>query len=222
MREEWFCRKAPLIYGSVGTLLGLVGYLVDKYGVLADMNLWLIVIAMQAFFGFRCGELVQKLHKSAYTDSLTKLGNRRMFYHRLDRVIAKQRCKDAGLFIAFIDVDFFKYVNDNYGHRIGDEILIMVGHILRKNARASDTVIRWGGDEFAIIFSGTDIEGVHKAGERIRMNVASALQEYQVTISVGIISVQEGDNSDKVLIKADKALYQAKKTRNMVVMADAV
>jgi diguanylate cyclase (GGDEF)-like protein len=117
-----------------------------------------------------------------------------------------------------IDVDDFKAINDRNGHAVGDSLLSDLAAIFKENTRGTDVVTRWGGDEFAIIFSETSLENALEVMERIRYQVELAFHcSYLLTISVGIISVAPGQDLQNFLIRADQALYKAKTQKNSVI-----
>ena len=183
----------------------------------------------------------QRALELGYQDGLTNAYNRRYFDERLKDEINRCIRNKTDLVCLFIDVDFFKQVNDNYGHQIGDAVLIRLVTLMRSMVRSCDIVARYGGEEFAIILPGTGIQVAHDIAERIRKEVASQElsindKTLSITVSIGLSSLSQlkyqGDevdknqrqksteNLDKLLLKkADEALYQAKQTgRNQVVI----
>jgi len=123
-----------------------------------------------------------------------------------------------------IDIDFFKAVNDTYGHQTGDKILCELAKILVKNVRDTDKVVRYGGEEFAIILPHTDHEGASVVGERLRSYIDKAEFVYKgdnipLTISIGISCIRKDDDINGVFERADNALRLAKQAgRNRVVI----
>jgi len=176
-----------------------------------------------------------------YQDGLTSAYNRRYFDERLKREIDRCVRKKTDLVCLFIDIDFFKKINDSYGHQVGDAVLVKLVTLMRDQVRSSDIVARYGGEEFAIILPDTGIQIAHEIAERIRCEVASQKliindNTLSTTISIGLASLSQikyqagandknplqknSDNLDQILLKkADEALYQAKQTgRNQVVI----
>ena len=161
----------------------------------------------------------ERLQKLASTDSLTGLFNRRVFMERLEQEIARyHRIGSGSAAILMLDLDFFKRVNDTFGHAMGDEVLKRLAAIMISNARHIDVTARLGGEEFAIILPSTDIEGAFCVADRIREQVAAETfvyeqQHLQITVSIGLTTLKNVDTSaEKVLIRADKALYVAKES----------
>jgi diguanylate cyclase (GGDEF)-like protein len=157
----------------------------------------------------------------ALTDPLTGLGNRRAFEGDLEREWARMRRSDRSLALLILDVDRFKQVNDRYGHRAGDRILLGVAQAIAAEVRASDSASRFGGDEFAILAPEAGAEGAAVLAERIRLRIATlgGAGTAVATASVGVaIAPSSGIDSAEGLIKAaDDALYAAKREgRNRV------
>jgi len=153
-------------------------------------------------------------------DPLTNLYNRRYFREVINKEFHKAERYISPLSISMIDLDHFKKVNDTYGHPYGDEILTRVGEVLLKKTRKSDTVSRYGGEEFAIIYPETNLEGAIYRGEIIRSAVKEILLQppigdmKRVTISLGTSEYKPGENISSLLKRADENLYRAKKERD--------
>lgn len=164
-------------------------------------------------------ETEEKLAKLAYFDSLTKLPNRMMYSDRLNQAIAFAERNKANVAVFFIDLDKFKFVNDTYGHDVGDKLLIKVAEILTNAVRKSDTVARLAGDEFTIVLPCTKIPYDPKALTEIAEKMINQLSEYiiidghvlQIGASIGIAVYPKDGTDVKTLNKhADIAMYQAK------------
>jgi len=172
----------------------------------------------------------EKLFAMATQDSLTGVRNRRYFLEGLENEVARCRRHGRSLSLLILDADYFKAVNDTFGHEAGDIVLKRLAETCRTNLREVDLVGRMGGEEFAIVMPDTDPETAHMAAERLRMLVAEQRIEYdgqslQVTMSVGMASLSgralEAPMEQVVetlMRRADKALYRAKKEgRNRVI-----
>lgn len=169
-------------------------------------------------------ELESRLRKFASSDALTGLANRRTFQNSIARAMSHARRTESGLCVAFVDVDFFKKVNDTYGHDAGDEMLKQLAFVLVDSARGSDLVARYGGEEFVILMPDCDVDGAKAASERIRVRVEESEVQtpffnLRATVSIGIAAFQPYMDERTFLEAADKALYFAKNQgRNRVMI----
>jgi two-component system cell cycle response regulator len=162
-------------------------------------------------------ELEAQLQKLASTDPLTGLFNRRVFLERLEQERAKvARLPHYVAVVLMLDLDFFKRVNDTYGHATGDAVLKAFAEVVRNNSRAIDVPARLGGEEFAILLTGANKTDAMTVAERLRQQVATILIDHKigpvrVTVSIGAAALSAGDmNAEMVLHRADAALYEAK------------
>lgn len=164
----------------------------------------------------------QSLHELATKDPLTQVANRAEF----DRVLALfvvvhlEQQRPCSLLMG--DIDYFKRVNDTYGHQAGDEVLKFVAHALRNSCRPGDLVARYGGEEFVMLCTDCDNAAATRRADEIRRKVAvqthALLDHSSVTISFGVTEIQPGDTPEIMLCRADRALYEAKgQGRNAVV-----
>ncbi len=159
----------------------------------------------------------QQLQRLAVTDGLTALYNRRYFMDRLEEEIKRARRYEIPLSLSFLDLDYFKRINDTFGHIVGDKVLKAVADVLRR-LRKSDFAARYGGEEFAILLTNTDLEGAKIVSERLRkaitLHVASSISEQipAVTSSVGIAQWSNAMKSgEEWIAEADRAMYRAKR-----------
>ncbi|WP_152017985.1 diguanylate cyclase [Aliarcobacter butzleri] len=156
----------------------------------------------------------EELLKLSITDNLTKLYNRVKLDKSLQDEINRSQRYNKNFSIILLDIDYFKKVNDNFGHQIGDEVLIESAQVLSKNIRNVDILGRWGGEEFLVICPETKIEDAIKVASHI--NAAIKLHKFTtypntVTISLGVATFSKHiKNVDDIILNADKALYQAK------------
>ncbi|MDJ0851667.1 MAG: GGDEF domain-containing protein [Myxococcota bacterium] len=166
------------------------------------------------------------LSKLTITDPLTQLANRRFLEEQMSKEIKRLARTQQGLSMLVIDIDDFKKLNDRYGHAAGDEFLKQVAGILREHVRATDLVARFGGEEFVVLATGTDLEGGSVLAEKLRTAVAEAsfivdetMRPRRATISVGVAQYR-GSQMD-LFNSADAALYEAKSAgKNCVISAD--
>ena len=165
--------------------------------------------------------LLKKIHELAVRDALTGLYNRRELHRFLDYELLKCKRYKRQFSILLVDIDHFKEINDLYGHRAGDDILIQVAHALLHNMRGCDLPSRYGGDEFIIVLPETPAGGAWYGAERLRKVVEALpiqvevedqpVEKIQVTISTGIAEFPADATTAEALIDlADKALYKAK------------
>ncbi|WP_319470527.1 GGDEF domain-containing protein [uncultured Pseudodesulfovibrio sp.] len=160
-------------------------------------------------------------------DGLTRIYNRHSFEERLVYEIKRRRRYNHDLSLLMVDLDYFKNVNDTYGHKAGDMVLRKVGEILTETFRGTDLAARYGGEEFVVLLPHTSEQDAWKLAERVRESIQSSQfhfdgQDFTVTASIGVASVEAGalTKDDDLIIKADKALYKAKNNgRNMVVVS---
>lgn len=163
----------------------------------------------------------------ATLDALTNLNNRRQFEIRLGQEISITKRQNNPLCAMMVDIDFFKSVNDTYGHAAGDEVLRTVASIIKQALRESDIPARYGGEEFAVLLPYTHIEEAKIVGERLRKAVESTPiivniedqepQTINVTISMGLAEYNQTETGEVLFERADKALYEAKTNgRNQV------
>ncbi|HHH43264.1 MAG TPA: diguanylate cyclase [Gammaproteobacteria bacterium] len=161
---------------------------------------------------------LDRVRKEAVRDPLTGLSNRRAFDECLADSLDQTLQELKRICLLMIDVDHFKDINDRHGHQIGDKILQYIASVLRKNFKGKDLVSRYGGDEFAVIVENAPSAGVYNIAETVRRQIdESSLKRTDtgeplgdVTVSIGFECARPGDTPEKLLDRADKALYQAK------------
>ena len=174
-----------------------------------------IISKLLHFIGAVTSELEQansELKRISGLDKLTQIYNRLTLDEILNDEIYRSEREGADLSVLMLDVDKFKWVNDGYGHLAGDKALVRIAEILTANIRSSDSVGRWGGEEFLIILPDTDISNAMVIAERIRAAVDKEgfIGVGHITCSIGAAMYNRGDNLEKLLLRADKALYEAK------------
>jgi len=220
MWEVFFFKYTSSLLALVGGFIGVFIHLIYEL-LLPGQHVHmagLLTILILASAGFISGWHIHNLHHSAHSDQLTNLWNSRYFYSQLTKEIEKVKENKSSLCVAFIDLDDFKIINDTYGHVAGDEVLRGIATILIENTRDSDIAVRWGGDEFAIIFPNTNLESASPIVERLREMIETSSECHQVTISVGVVLVQGSMEVAQLLKMMDDTLYEAKKTKNLVVL----
>lgn len=168
--------------------------------------------------------LERQLERLARTDALTGLSNRRDFYEFAEKEISRSRRSHSPLSILMLDIDFFKQVNDRYGHPVGDDVLKHLTHICKTILRGVDLLARMGGEEFAVLMPDTTLAHALEVAERLRQGIAAAPLvlsdglEIAITASIGATQLLDADLSvEPLLHRVDSALYQAKRDgRNCV------
>ena len=164
-------------------------------------------------------ELERKLISQATTDSLTGLHNRRYFEKACTEEVKKVDRYHINFSIVMFDIDFFKKVNDVYGHDVGDETLKQIANILTASIRETDICARWGGEEFIVLVETDSVETAREFAERVRITIAETVFPTinHLTISAGVAGYKPNSAVEVCIKEADKALYEAKASgRNRV------
>lgn len=146
------------------------------------------------------------------TDKLTGIPNRRLFQEKLEEFVLRYETKGKGFSLCLVDIDFFKKVNDTYGHPIGDIVLKKLAALIVSKARSQDIVARYGGEEFAVILPDCSVEESLQIAQMLNLVVDQAdwPETGGLTISLGVATYSEGDTIDSIVEEADQALYASK------------
>jgi len=219
--------SVPLIAKKRVVGVMLVDNFYSKRKITQD-DIWkLSMFADQAGLAIENSQEFEKTLVLSNTDRLTNLWNYGYFQHQLKEFVKRANRFNRHLSLLMLDIDFFKNFNDTLGHIAGDKLLKEIAQILRNSCREVDVVVRYGGEEFAIILPETYKEKAYSSAERIRKFIAAHQFHYdedspskRITISIGVASFPQDASSALDLIScADKALYAAKETgRNRVCM----
>lgn len=197
---QWFFLAHPLLFGALFGILGTIRQEKDT----------------------QIQNLVERLKKMSIQDPLTGLANRRHFIQAFEEEAARTLRQKIPLSIVFLDLDFFKNINDTHGHRMGDTVLREISQYMLRKCRPFDTPARWGGEEFIILLPANDEREAAVYTERIRRGIAAGFSEkipFPVTISAGVARYEAGESLEKLTERADQALYKAKQNgRNRVVI----
>lgn len=162
----------------------------------------------------------------AVTDALTGLYNRRYMSNHLGTLLSRTETENKPVSVLIVDIDFFKNVNDNHGHDVGDDVLKSFSNRIGKSVRGIDLACRYGGEEFVVVMPDTDLAVASGVAERLRrsifeksFDVSKGTNSLDLTCSIGVTTSAPGDKTDSILKRADEALYQAKRDgRNRVVI----
>lgn len=167
---------------------------------------------------------LEQAQAQATSDPLTKLPNRLFFEERLTDELARARRFGSSLTMAVWDIDFFKHINDSFGHKSGDKALVIIGKLLSSHCRETDFVARIGGEEFVMLLSETEGQIALQVVEKLRRIIEKSSfnangQKISITLSCGVTQYAEGDTKETLFVRADGALYQAKQNgRNQCVL----
>lgn len=173
---------------------------------------------------FKARYKIRNLEQTATLDPLTKIGNRRFGDIRLKSALMEFQETKNPFGLLFIDIDDFKKINDTYGHDTGDRVLHIIANTIRLNLSQSDTIIRWGGEEFIILTDGSVTTVLKEIAEKLRnlverSHLQLANEEIGVTISIGATLVQTDDTPETIVTRADQLMYKSKKAgKNQVTL----
>ncbi|MEP0073478.1 MAG: diguanylate cyclase [Marinomonas sp.] len=194
---------------------------INSHGVGIGILLEGLVLAFIIAYRIRTLEAIkasqEQLKIQATTDSMTQLFNRGYFNQQVRSLINDSKCLEMGSYIAIIDIDFFKNINDSYGHAFGDKAIIETARAIKENSRGSDVVARYGGEEFVIFMPETTQCQAFELAEKIRTSLKATLytddhKPLNLTVSIGLCEINDQESDlDICLNNADKALYIAKK-----------
>ena len=216
---------AGTIAGSIASLLCAAvwqgaNFLAGETHSYAAIFYWNASMRFGFFLAFthlivRLRNSIEQEKQLSHTDYLTGTLNSRAFYEILEREILRTRRYLKPFTIAYLDLDNFKYVNDHFGHSIGDILLKTVSHIMTKSLRSTDEVARLGGDEFAILLPETDTDSARTILPKLRQLLLDVMKErsWHVTFSIGAITFHKPpEKADQVIKMADDLMYKVKES----------
>lgn len=182
------------------------------------LNLSIFIVmfsALASYYRHKISQAENRLRILASVDALTGLHNRHHFQTVAEQEMARSLRTGSSSVVLIADVDFFKNVNDTFGHEAGDCVLVAVSRVLKRGLREPDTLARWGGEEFVLLMPETELAQALVVAERIRLEVQSNSVSYQAseihcTVSIGVAQFLPGDTFANALARADHALYRSK------------
>ena len=219
----WFCSKGKgLVVAAMSAICWLLANslanpagaseIILSWNALSRFGLF-SMLAYTVSLQIALKKALENEKQNARTDRLTNLFNKWAFMEQCEHELARANRYRHAVSLAFIDIDNFKSINDSQGHAQGDRLLMEIGVILRETVRKEDVVGRIGGDEFAICFPETGSQTIRTVIEKLIKDVSSISTRWhhQVTVSIGVVSYDEGaDSFDSIIKKADSLMFTAK------------
>lgn len=193
-------------FSLASSVLTYVVYLYEETLYRSNMEL--------AFIREKEAKYLEELHRLSATDSLTELFNRRRMNELLQEQVDHSRRYNTPYSLILFDIDNFKLINDNFGHNIGDQVLINISDTAKNVLRKTDHISRWGGEEFLILLPNTQIEEAAVIAEKLRQEIEDAFYPHnkKVTCSFGIVQSDKKADKETIVDRADNSLYRAKKS----------
>ena len=153
------------------------------------------------------------IKQQTYMDELTQLDNRKSYNEKIEESMAIHKRYGTAFSLLMLDIDFFKNINDTYGHSVGDKVLVKLGKLVKSTLRKTDFLFRIGGEEFIILLTDTDSKSATVLAEKIRQTIEKDLKTIEnktITVSIGIAQVNKEDNVDTIFKRVEEKLYEAK------------
>lgn len=182
-----------------------------KIAIIVIFSLIGLVSIVIVYFVYRLRTQHHLLVKNANTDRLTQIANRAYLILQLNYMLKNARRNSQPLSVIFMDIDYFKQVNDTYGHRMGDYVLVEISSLIRERVRESDIVGRWGGEEFVMVLPNTGLNEAIGLAEQLRAMIESHRFDHgKTTCSFGVAQMIDDDTDETLIHRADAMLYVAK------------
>jgi diguanylate cyclase (GGDEF)-like protein len=202
----------------LGTILA--DKLYSRQQITKDDVRMLSMFANQAGRAIENSRVYEETLRLSKTDSLSRLWNHATFHEKADEAVAEAQAGGQPVSFLMMDLDHFKFYNDNAGHAAGDEVIRSVGEVLKGMTRDADAAARYGGEEFAVVLPSTDRDKGFERAEELRLAIEARdfpKEDEQpsggITVSIGVAAYPaDGDSKDEILHKADNALYDAKRS----------
>tara|TARA_R110002049_G_scaffold23490_27_gene82744 strand:+ start:321 stop:1409 length:1089 start_codon:yes stop_codon:yes gene_type:complete len=218
-------RQATILTGGfAGCFLAIVW---DDLSATEIIKIWLalvVTVLLANAFSLTNRRQVDDLRRTVHLDPLTGAGNRRAQDLKLDSVVSIFRRNQSPASLLLIDIDYFKHINDTYGHIVGDQVLIAITELVSRNTRATESLYRYGGEEFVLVAEQTSLKAAVGLAEKVRRVIEQEifLAGTLVTVSIGVAELLPEEGREGWLGRADAALYRAKaRGRNQVIAADS-
>lgn len=192
----------------------------EAFAMIASL---LMCASLAAVFALLTEQQQSLLQGYATQDALTGLGNRRAMDAELELCVADFERAQTPASLIVIDLDFFKMINDKFGHNVGDKVLVDLAELLSKRVRKTDRAFRFGGEEFVVLARNTSLQEALVIAEQLRVQIEAELKDPDgaITASFGCAQLLANEDQQEWFVRADKAIYQAKQQgRNCVVAAD--
>ncbi|MEM1264100.1 MAG: GGDEF domain-containing protein [Pseudomonadota bacterium] len=223
--------KESVVLTIVAVLAVLPVLIAEQQSILTSVVLMSMLITLINAAGFAALTMAQRkrLKEITLLDPLTGADNRRAMDEAVPEIIGEARESELPVSLIMLDIDYFKRINDDYGHAAGDQVLIEVAQTIFDNTRPTDRLFRVGGEEFVVVAAGAGIELGRRLGEKLREAVAAlripprdgSNKTLEVTISLGVAELLPRESPDNWHKRADNALYEAKRSgRNRTHLAD--
>ncbi len=185
------------------------------------LSIFLIVSISFSMLWMINGRQVKAINALSYFDPLTQLGNRRALEVYIEEDLPKQLARGTNVSVIMLDIDFFKMINDRYGHIAGDKVIRKVSDIIQDSLNGGNTTFRFGGDEIMVVLYDMDLHQARALAEQLRLRVEKygniKGEEFSISCSFGVAQLVDDESWDSLVGRADKALYEAKESgRNKV------
>jgi diguanylate cyclase (GGDEF)-like protein len=203
-----------IISGASSDIINDYPYTDCFYFYVRHINRFIIYLVI-VYMASKCKNACEYERYKSYYDYLTNIYNRRGFYHALDVERKRAQRNNTQLAVVYIDCDNFKEVNDQFGHRRGDELLVEIALMLKKFIRAIDTVARIGGDEFVVIFVDSDLKTISETVNRLHIKLTEEIKNlgFNVTFSCGLgVFEYLPIDDDEIIFLVDNLMYESKRT----------
>lgn len=211
----YLLRPKEAVIATIVTMLIVVPILLPQLPIFTLVSV-VTTMVVTAVFAYVFAALTRDQRKLlidlATCDPLTGAGNRRALVQKMDEIVANHERARTPASLILLDLDDFKAINDEFGHSVGDEVLVRFAEVVKLRIRLTDSFFRFGGEEFVILMHGQRIDSAARLAEQLRLLVEAneLVSNRNVTISLGVAEFQAGESADDWLRRADDALFEAK------------